>query len=262
MTLTTSKSGTGNGSFAYTIAASSGSGRSTSTSITGPGVSTNLDIRQTASPCFTWSISPGSISAPVAGSTGNINVSAAASCNWSLASLPAWMSVSSATSGSGNASIAYSIAANTGAARNASLSLTGSGPNLWVNVNQAAYVAPCAAPTAISSGVPVNGSLQSTACIGARGTSYYTDRYSFTSTPGRAVTILLTATAFDSYLYLRDPSGVVISSNDDGGGGTNSRIPASSGSFTLPAGTGGVYTIEVTSYSTFKTGAYTLSFSQ
>lgn len=263
MTLTTSKSGTGNGSFGFTIAANSGSGRSTSTSITGPGVSTNLDIRQTGSPCVTWSISPSSISAPAAGSTGSINVSAAPSCNWSLASLPAWMSVTSATSGSGNASLAYSIAANTGASRSVTLSLSGSGPNLWLSVSQSAYVAPCAAPTAISSGVPVNGSLQTTACTtGARGTSYYTDRYSFTSTPGRAVTILLTSSAFDSYVYLRDPSGVVISSNDDGGGGTNSRIPASSGSFTLPAGTGGVYTIEVTSYSTLKTGAYTLSFSQ
>ncbi len=263
MTLTTSMSGTGNGSFGFTIAATSGGGRSTSTSITGPGVSTNLDIRQTGSPCFTWSISPSSISAPGAGSTGSINVSAAASCSWKLTSLPAWMSVSSATSGSGNASIAYSIAANTGASRSATLSLSGSGPSLWLTVNQSAYVAACAAPTAISSGVLANGSLQSSDCItGARGASYYTDRYSFTSTPGRAVTILLTSIAFDSYVYLRAPSGVVISSNDNGGGRTNSRIPAGSGSFILPPGTGGVYTIEVTSYSAFKTGAYTLRFSQ
>jgi hypothetical protein len=52
----------------------------------------------------------------------------------------------------------------------------------------------------------------------------------------------------------------VITSNDDGGGGTNSRIPATSGNFTLPAS--GTYVIEVTSYSTFRTGAYLLLFTR
>jgi hypothetical protein len=58
-------------------------------------------------------------------------------------------------------------------------------------------------------------------------------------------------------VYLKDPSGKVIASNDDGGGGTNSRIPASTGTFTLPAITG-TYVIEVTTYSSGKTGAYTV----
>ncbi len=61
---------------------------------------------------------------------------------------------------------------------------------------------------------------------------------------------------FDSYVYLKGPSGTVLAQNDDGGAGRNSRIPSTSGAFTLPAS--GTYTIEATSYSTSATGAYTV----
>lgn len=106
-----------------------------------------------------------------------------------------------------------------------------------------------------------NGTLAATDCnAGARGAGYYTDRYTFTATSGQLVAIQLSASAFDTYLYLRNSSGTTIASNDDGGGGTNSRIPASSGLFTIP--TAGTYVIEVTSYSSGRTGAYTLLRSQ
>jgi hypothetical protein len=84
------------------------------------------------------------------------------------------------------------------------------------------------------------------------------DRWSFEASPGQQVAFLLSSGAFDTYLYLKNPAGTVIASNDDGGGGTNSRIPAASGVFTLPAGSAGTYVIEVTSYSASSTGAYTL----
>ncbi len=92
-----------------------------------------------------------------------------------------------------------------------------------------------------------------------RGSWYYADRYSFSASAGQQVAILLTSSAFDTYLYLIGPSGTVIAQNDDGGGGTNSRIPASSGYYTLPST--GTYIIEVTSYAVNATGIYTLSLS-
>jgi hypothetical protein len=49
----------------------------------------------------------------------------------------------------------------------------------------------------------------------------------------------------------------MIALNDNRGGGTNSRIPASSGYYTLPSS--GTYIVEVTSYSIYATGSYTLS---
>lgn len=111
--------------------------------------------------------------------------------------------------------------------------------------------------TNLSFGQAANGALAATDCTnGARGAAYYTDRYSFYATAGQQISILLTSTAFDSYVYLKNPGGTVMTSNDDGGGGTNSRIPATSGTYTIPATA--AYTIEVTSYSTQTTGAYTL----
>jgi hypothetical protein len=71
------------------------------------------------------------------------------------------------------------------------------------------------------------------------------------------VAILLTASAFDTYVYLIGTNGIVITQNDDGGGGSNSRIPAGSGYYTLPST--GTYIIEVTSYVINATGSYTLS---
>lgn len=116
----------------------------------------------------------------------------------------------------------------------------------------------CVSVVAVS-GVTNNGALASTDCTnGASGTSKYTDRYTFNAAPGQQISILLTSTAFDTYVYLKNPSGVVITSNDDGGGGQNSRIPATSGVYTIPAGTAGTYVIEVSSYSTFATGTYSL----
>ncbi len=108
-------------------------------------------------------------------------------------------------------------------------------------------------------GIANNGNLASGDCNdGTRGTNYYTDRYSFTATPGQQITILLSSTAIDSYVYLKNPSGTVIASDDDGGGNRDSRIPASSGTFTIPAGATGTYVVEVTSYSTLQAGAYSL----
>ena len=90
-----------------------------------------------------------------------------------------------------------------------------------------------------------------------RGSAFYADRYTFSGTAGQPVSLLLTAPAFDTYLYLIGPTGAVVAQDDDGGGGTNSRIPPTSGVLTLPST--GTYLIEVTSYAANATGAYTLT---
>lgn len=252
-----SSSGTGSGNFVLSALSNDGASRNGSGAVTGPGVSSTFNLSQAAGPCASWSITPRNANFAAEGTAGSFAVTAPASCNWSLAAVPSWISLSGASSGSGNATINYVVAANTGATRSATAVLSGSGPTLSLSLSQAGVAGPgCSA--AIGSGVAVNGFLQASGCpTGARGSSYYTDRYTFSSAPGRLVTITLTSSAFDTYLYLRNPAGTVITSDDDSGGGTNSRI-----SFTLPAGTAGNYTIEVTSYGTYRSGAYTLSLAQ
>ena len=69
----------------------------------------------------------------------------------------------------------------------------------------------------------------------------------------------LKSARFDTFLYLIGPLQKVESYDDDGGSGTNSRIPAKTGKFRLPAS--GTYTVEATSYMPVATGAYSLKLS-
>jgi hypothetical protein len=80
----------------------------------------------------------------------------------------------------------------------------------------------------------------------------YLDLIQFHGTAGQTVTIDMTSTAFDTYLYLLDPTPAVVAKDDDFGDTTNSRI-----TFTLP--TSGTWTIGATSLLANQVGAYTLT---
>ena len=103
----------------------------------------------------------------------------------------------------------------------------------------------------IACGATVNDALTTTgSCILEDRT--YVDFFSFSGTAGQQVTINLTSTAFDAYLFLLDPTQVPVAQDDDGGGGTNSRI-----GFTLT--TSGTWYIAVNQFEESPVGAYTLS---
>src|SRR6185312_12213893 len=74
-------------------------------------------------------------SVTAAASTGTLPVTAASTCSWTAASSASFLTVSSGSSGTGNGSVGYSIAANTGAARSASIVVNGTA----VNFTQAAF---------------------------------------------------------------------------------------------------------------------------
>jgi hypothetical protein len=80
----------------------------------------------------------------------------------------------------------------------------------------------------------------------------YLDLIQFQGAAGQTVTIDMTSDAFDTYLYLLDPTPAVMASNDDFGESTNSRI-----TFTLTAS--GTWTIGATSFLANELGAYTLT---
>ena len=252
VTVTSGSSGDGNGTVAYSVAANTGTARSATLNIAGK----SFAVSQAASPCtIPATISPSSQSVAATGGSGSVAVTHQPGCTWSATGAPSWVTLTSGSTGSGSGTVAFTVAANTGTARSATLVIAN---NNFALSQAAAPAGGCDFVGTVNSPGTYSGSLATTDCkAGARGTTYYTDRYQFTASPGQQVAFLLTA-GFDTYLYLRNPAGTVIASNDDGGGGTNSRIPAYSGAFTIPAGSTGTYVIEVTSYSSNVTGAYTL----
>jgi Putative binding domain, N-terminal len=79
----------------------------------------------------TCAVTLGAVTTDVAaaGTTGTIPVTTASTCAWTAASSATFLTISSGASGTGNGSVAYAIAANTGAARSASISVNGSAVN-------------------------------------------------------------------------------------------------------------------------------------
>jgi hypothetical protein len=111
----------------------------------------------------------------------------------------------------------------------------------------------CTAPaTPLATGVPATGALAAGDCYHSIRTTAFHDKYTFEGAAGDAVSITMESPAFDTYLYLRDPSGAVVGVDDDGGGWLNSWI-----STTLAAD--GVYTVEATSFAANATGPYTVT---
>jgi Glucose / Sorbosone dehydrogenase/Putative binding domain, N-terminal len=85
--------------------------------------------RIASSPSCTYAISPTSQSVGAAGGTGTVAVTAGAGCAWtavSNVSNPSWIQVTSGSSGSGNGSVTYSVAANTsGSPRTGTMTIAG-----------------------------------------------------------------------------------------------------------------------------------------
>lgn len=107
LTVTSGASGTGNGTFGYTVAASSAvtnrTGRLTI-------ASKILTVTQTAAPCV-FSILPTSTSVVAIGGSGSIALDASdPACAWTVAKSATWITVLP-TSGSGDASLNYTISA-------------------------------------------------------------------------------------------------------------------------------------------------------
>ncbi len=62
----------------------------------------------------TYSISPTGVSVSASGATGSIGVTTQSGCAWTASSAASWMSITSGSSGTGNGTVNYAVAANTG----------------------------------------------------------------------------------------------------------------------------------------------------
>jgi hypothetical protein len=109
--------GNGNGTVQMSVAANTGPGRSGTVTV----ADKTFTVMQGGGCSYT--LTPPSENVPAAGGSGTVAVTAAAGCPWTATSGAAWLSLTGATSGSGDGSVAYSAAPNTGAARSGTLTI-------------------------------------------------------------------------------------------------------------------------------------------
>ncbi len=112
--------GSGNGTVTYSVAANPGPARSGTITIGGQTFTVNQ-----GSGC-SWGIDPTSASAAAGGGGGSVSVTASAGCGWTAVSNNGWITVDSGSeSGSGNGTVNYTVAANTGPARGGTITIAG-----------------------------------------------------------------------------------------------------------------------------------------
>jgi hypothetical protein len=123
ITITSGGSGPGSGTVAYTVAANNGPSRTGTITVGDKTFTVNQD-----SGC-TFTISPLSMNFPATGGTSTVAVTASnQACTWNTnvpASTPEWITITSGASGTGNGTVAYTVAANNGPQRNKDITIAG-----------------------------------------------------------------------------------------------------------------------------------------
>jgi hypothetical protein len=109
--ISSGNSGTGNGTVSYAVAQNTGQTTRTGTITVGNKI---FSITQSGAAC-SYAISPSGQPFGVQGGTGSVDVTAPGGCGWDASSAdPAWITVTSGGSGSGDGSVAYSVSPNSG----------------------------------------------------------------------------------------------------------------------------------------------------
>src|SRR4029078_562158 len=100
-----------------------------------------LTVTQAAAGSITCAvtIAPPSLNAPATASTGSVTITAVPTCAWTATSNATWITITAGATGVGNGSVGFSVAANTGAARTGTISITGQ----TFTVTQAAATPSC-----------------------------------------------------------------------------------------------------------------------
>jgi M6 family metalloprotease-like protein len=120
ITVTGGASGTGSGTVSYSVAANSGGARTGTVTIAGQ----TFTVTQAAAAC-SYSIDPTSISPPAGGATGTVAATAGSWCNWTAVSNNGWITVTGGASGTGNGTVSYSVAVNSGGVRTGTITIAG-----------------------------------------------------------------------------------------------------------------------------------------
>ena len=93
---------------------------------------TNVAILQKAAACV-YDVTPGTRAIGSAGGTTTVSLTTGSACAWSAGSNTSWLTIASATTGSGNAVVTIRVEPNAGIARIGSVTIAGQ----TVTINQA-----------------------------------------------------------------------------------------------------------------------------
>jgi hypothetical protein len=114
ITIASGASGSGNGTVGFVVLPNLGGARSDSILIGGQTFTVN---QAAVLPTCTYTLSASGATIPAAGGTGSFNVTAPAGCTWTATTGASWITITAGASGSGNGTVAFTAAANTGASR-------------------------------------------------------------------------------------------------------------------------------------------------
>lgn len=115
-----------------------------------------------------YSLNPTSQNFAASGGTGTIAVTAQTGCNWTATESATWITITGGANGSGNGTVTFTVAANTGAARTDTITVGGQ----TFTVNQAAGCTYSLNPVSVNVGSGVsNGSFQITTQTGCSWTA-------------------------------------------------------------------------------------------
>ena len=120
ITVGSGASGTGNGTFSFTVQPNTGAARTGFITVAGQ------IFTVTQSPACIFSLSPPSMIVPAGGATGTFNISPGMGCGaWTATTIDSWITITAGTSGSGNGTVSFSVASNTGTARTGTIKVGG-----------------------------------------------------------------------------------------------------------------------------------------
>jgi hypothetical protein len=119
ITITAGASGSGNGTLSYSVPANTGPQRIGTITIAGQ----TFTLTQNSG--CTYTLSPTSQIVAATGGAGSVGVTAAAGCAWTASSNRTWITFPNGTTGSGNGSLSYAVAANIGSERTGTITVGG-----------------------------------------------------------------------------------------------------------------------------------------
>jgi uncharacterized delta-60 repeat protein len=147
ITITSGASGSGNGTVNFSVTANPGPARSGTMTVAGQ----TFTVAQDSGCAF--SINPVNQNFTAAGGSGSVSVTTAGGCNWTTTSNDSFITITSGASGSGNGTVNYSVAANSGPARSGTMTVAGL---IFTVTQDAASAVAISAPTPVGLNVPVH----------------------------------------------------------------------------------------------------------